>query len=67
MAAAAPTATPVPAAAAGAATAGAAGLADVSREDPTTLFELLEKRGRGSYGTVYKVRCLLCLHVAGAR
>jgi len=30
-------------------------VADFSREDPTTIFELLEKRGRGSYGTVYKV------------
>jgi len=26
-----------------------------SREDPSLLFELLEKLGRGSYGTVYKV------------
>ena len=33
---------------------------DFSREDPVTLFELLEKRGRGSYGTVYKVKTRDC-------
>jgi len=42
-------------------------VADFSREDPTTIFELLEKRGRGSYGTVYKVASGALARHAGSR